>query len=106
MDERGIAGQNERQLDLADGPPRNEHRMARTPLWVLQDRLDIERAHGRGNVVRLVANDHTSLLGGKGTARPHNVLHQCPSASPVQHLGQSGLQPGALPRGQNDDGEI
>ena len=73
---------------------------------LLQDRLDIERAHRRGNVVRLVAYDHTSLLGGKGTARPHNVLHQCPPASPVQRLGQGGLQPGALPRGQNDDGEI
>src|SRR5207245_10366840 len=54
MDERGITGQNERQLDLADGPPRHKHRMARAALWVLKDRLDIERAPRPGNVVAML----------------------------------------------------
>ena len=61
---------------------------------------------GRGDQVALVAHHHDDARGRERVRGVEHVPDQRPAADAVQHLRQGGLHPGALARGEDDDGEL
>ena len=65
-------------------------------------RLGVQLANGLFHRLGAMAGDHDDIFGLKAAAGGQRVANQRHATQTMQHLGQIGLHPAALPCGQND----
>src|SRR5690606_31463473 len=80
--------------------------VARAALVLLDDGLGVRRGLGEvfDDLLAAVADDHHEPFGTQFAGGGQYVAEHGSPAQLVQHLGGAGLHPGALARGENDDG--
>jgi hypothetical protein len=75
-------------------------------LRLLQDALDSQRLDLRGHLLALMPYCNYDFARPERSAGSNDVLHQRPSAGSMQNLRQTGLQPRAFSRSEDNDSQI
>ena len=103
---RRIARQHQNIFRTAKRTSRDEHRVTRAALRLLQNCFRAQRLDDGGHFCRLMPYDNIYLANAEAFAREHGLLDQRAAASTVQHLREIRLQPRTFARCENNDGKI
>jgi hypothetical protein len=75
-------------------------------LRLLQNGFCVERFHYGGDLLGLMADYDDGFFWFERRASAKDVFDKGAAASAVEHFRKARFQPGALSRGENDDGQI
>jgi hypothetical protein len=104
--ERGVAGQHQREFRASERAPGDLHGVACAVLRLLQDRRGPERLDHASHLFRLMPHDDDGFAGFERFTRSHDLFHKSAPTGAVQYFGEAGFEASAFSRSEDNNREV